>query len=97
MNFYKKKYQITNPDYVTPIENKDYVVKNIPKYNLTKGINEKKYRSISENVIKNLPKINDWLEKDFLYKNNLSEWNSAIKRLHDPDEIRIINQKVIDD
>ena len=48
VNFYKKKYQITNPDYVTPIENKDYVVKNIPKYNLTKGINEKKYRSISE-------------------------------------------------
>ena len=37
----KKKYQITNPEYVTTIENKDYVAKNIPKYNLTKGINEK--------------------------------------------------------
>ena len=36
-----KKYQITNPDYVTKLENQDYVVKSIPKYNLTKGINEK--------------------------------------------------------
>ena len=85
VKYFRNKYQITNPDYVTSLENKDYVMKSIPKYNLTKGINEKKYRSISENVIKNLPKINDWLEKDFLYKNNLSEWNSAIKRLHDPD------------
>ena len=44
VSFFKKKYQITNPDYVTTIEKQDYVVKNIPKYNLTKGINEKKYR-----------------------------------------------------
>ncbi len=85
VNYFRNKYQITNPDYVTSLENKDYIMKSIPKYNLTKGINEKKYRSISENVIKNLPKINDWLEKDFLFKNKLSEWNLAIKRLHDPD------------
>ena len=26
---FNKKYQITNPDYVTKLENKDYVVKNI--------------------------------------------------------------------
>ena len=41
INYFNKKYQITNPDYVTTLENQDYVVKNIPKYNLTKGINEK--------------------------------------------------------
>ena len=51
INYFKKNYQITNPDYVTTVENKDYVIKNIPKYNLTKGINEKKYRSISEQVM----------------------------------------------
>ena len=38
------------------LENQDYVIKNIPKYNLTKGINEKKYRSISEQVINNIAK-----------------------------------------
>ena len=29
-------------------------LKNIPKYNLTKGINEKKYRNFLEQVIQNL-------------------------------------------
>ena len=82
VNFYKKKYQITNPDYVTPIENKDYVVKNIPKYNLTKGINEKKYRSISEEIINRIPIIDDWLDDDFINKHKLVNWNEAVKRLH---------------
>jgi len=32
VNYFNKKYQITNPDYVTTLDNQDYVVKNIPKY-----------------------------------------------------------------
>ena len=55
INFFRGNYQITNPDYVTNLDNENYVTKNIPKYNLTKGINEKKYRFISEQVTKNLP------------------------------------------
>ena len=82
INFFNKKYQITNPDYVTTIENQDYVVKSIPKYNLTKGINEKKYRSISEKIISNIPKINDWLDDQFIKKNKLLNWSQAIKNLH---------------
>ena len=41
VNFYKNKYQITNPDYVTTLDKQDYVLKNIPKYNLTKGLMKK--------------------------------------------------------
>ena len=82
VNYFNKKYQITNPDYVTTLENQEYVVKNIPKYNLTKGINEKKYRSISEQVINKVPKIDDWLENDFITKSDLISWNESIKNLH---------------
>ncbi len=82
INFFRNNYQITNPDYVTTLEKQNYVVKNIPKYNLTKGIDEKKYRSINEQVINNLPKIEDWLKQDFIKKNKLLNWNDAIKKLH---------------
>tara|TARA_A100001011_G_scaffold400466_1_gene515227 strand:- start:3890 stop:5935 length:2046 start_codon:yes stop_codon:yes gene_type:complete len=82
INYFNKKYQITNPDYVTSVDRKEYVTKNIPKYNLTKGINEKKYRSINEQVINNLPHVADWLEKNFIKKNNLLDWNESIKKLH---------------
>ena len=83
INYFNKKYQITNPDYVTTLDNQEYVVKNIPKYNLTKGINEKKYRLISEQVINNIPDITDWLDNEFIKRNNLLSWNEGIKKLHD--------------
>ena len=82
VNYFNKKYQITNPDYVTKLENQEYVVKNIPKYSLTKGINEKKYRSISEKVINSIPDIEDWLDKNFINKNNLIGWNESMRNLH---------------
>ena len=82
VNFFNNKYQITNPDYVTSLENQEYVIKNIPKYNLTKGINEKKYRTISEQVINQLPTIEDWLSEDFIKENGLTNWNTSIKNLH---------------
>ena len=82
VNYFNKNYQITNPDYVTTLDNKDYVVKNIPKYNLTKGINEKKYRSISEQVINQIPTIDDWLDKNYISEHNLLNWNESIDKLH---------------
>jgi ATP-dependent DNA helicase RecG len=86
INFFNKKYQMTNPDYVTTLDKQEYVVKNIPKYNLTKGINEKKYRSISEQVINSMPLVEDWLENDFIKKNNLLEWNKSINKLHNSND-----------
>ena len=49
---------------------------------MTKGINEKKYRSISENVINNLPIVDDWLDSNFIKDNNLLNWNESISKLH---------------
>tara|TARA_Y100000817_G_scaffold299009_1_gene276722 strand:+ start:1529 stop:3580 length:2052 start_codon:yes stop_codon:yes gene_type:complete len=93
INFFNKKYQITNPDYVTILENKEYVLKNIPKYNLTKGINEKKYRSIVDQVINKLPEITDWLDNDFISKNKLLNWNETIKKLHNSKDSKNDNSK----
>ena len=93
VNYFNNKYQITNPDYVTSLENLDYVIKNIPKYNLTKGINEKKYRSISEEIIKNIPLIDDWLSKSFIQSNNLMGWNESILKLHSSKDSKNNNSK----
>ena len=69
------------------------MIKNIPKYSLTRGINEKKYRSISEQVIKNLPYVNEWLDELFIKKNNLLNWNESIKKLHETDDAKNIKSR----
>jgi len=86
IGYFRNRYQITNPDYVTSLDNKDYVLKNIQKYKLTKGINEKKYRLISDQVIQNLPVIEDWLSEEFIKNNRLLNWNDSMKRLHLTDD-----------
>ena len=75
------------------MENQDYVIKSIPKYNLTKGINEKKYRSISEQVIKNLPLIDEWLDGAFIKNNKLLNWNEAIKKLHESNDAKNVKSQ----
>jgi len=75
------------------MDNKEYVLKNIPKYNLTKGITEKKYRSISEQVTQNLPDIDDWLSENFIKENKLLNWNETIKKLHNTDESRNVKSE----
>ena len=79
---FNKKYQITNPYYVTSLNKEEYVKQIIPKYSLTKGINEKKYRLISDQVIKNLPNVQEWYESHFLKKNNFLNWKENIIALH---------------
>ena len=59
INFYKKKYQITNPAYVAPIEKEDYVNKIIPKYTLTDGVTEKIYRKIIEQVLNKMQALKE--------------------------------------
>ena len=88
VNFFRNIYQITNPDYVTDLENIDFVAKNIPKYNLTEGITEKKYRLISEKIFSKIPLVDDWLDESFIKSNNLSNWNKAIINLHNSEDFK---------
>ena len=82
INFYKSKYQITNPSYITSLDKIDYIKKNIPKYSLTEGINEKSYRKIIEKVINNLPKLDEWYDKEILEKFGFKSWNESLLKIH---------------
>ena len=95
INFYKSKYQITNPSYITSVDKIDYVKKNIPKYSLTEGLNEKSYRKIIEKVIINLPKLEEWYDKEILKKFGFSSWNESLTKIHNFDNADKVNNKYI--
>ena len=66
INYYRKKYQITNPTYVVPIDMENYVNKIIPKYSLTEGLTEKVYRKLIEKVLKNITDLTEWHDGEIL-------------------------------
>ena len=85
INYYKKKFQITNPDYITTIDKIDYIKKNIPKYSLTDGLNDKSYRKIIENVLNNLPDLKEWHSSEIIKKFGFSSWKESLLKVHSAD------------
>jgi ATP-dependent DNA helicase RecG len=82
VNFFRNKYQITNPTYVEKIEQIELVKKVIPKYSLTEGLSEKIYSKIIEKVFIKMPEIDEWHDKDFIKKMNFLSWRDSIQTLH---------------
>ena len=82
INFFKKKYQITNPNYVEKIDQIELVKKIMPKYSLTEGLSEKIYSKIIEKVFNKIPDIEEWHDKKFINQMNFLSWKDSIKKLH---------------
>ena len=86
INYFKKKYQITNPAYIVPINKEDYVNKIIPKYSLTEGLTEKIYRKLIEQVLKNITDLTEWHSDEILKKIGNVGWSQSIFNVHQDKE-----------
>jgi len=85
VNYFRKKYQITNPTYVSQDES---IIKKInSNYSLTEGITEKVYLKIINQILDNLPSLEEWHNKIILKKFNNKAWKDSILQLHDPKNI----------
>ena len=89
INFYNKKYQITNPNYVVPEEKEGYVNKVIPKYSLTEGLTEKVYRKLIEQVLQKITHLEEWHNIDILKKIGNKSWSESINYLHNKNDVDI--------
>ena len=82
---FNNKYQITNPKYVS--ENSLIIKQKHNTYSLTDGISEKIYNKIIDQIINNLPILEEWHSEEILKKFNGIKWNDAVKELHKPENI----------
>ena len=85
IGYFRNRYQLTNPKYVS--EDSTLIKKVHNKYSLTDGISEKIYNKIINQIITNLPNLNEWHSKYILNKFGHITWNQAIKELHRPENI----------
>jgi len=85
INLFRDRYQITNPTYVS--KDSSIIESKHNKYSLTEGISEKIYNKIITQILKNLPELKEWHEKEILSLFDNEKWNDAIIKLHDPDNI----------
>ena len=92
INIYKNKYQITNPDYVTSVNNEEKISKIMPTYSSLKGISNKTVNKIYENITKQIPDVPEW-HRDIIIKNNKwSSFKDSLIQLHSPKKIEDLNK-----
>ena len=77
---FKNKYQITNPKYIS--EDASIIKDKHNKYSLTDGISEKVYNNIINQILKNIPKLDEWHDQNILKRFKGSTWNDSVIELH---------------
>jgi ATP-dependent DNA helicase RecG len=92
VNFYKNKYQITNPDYVTSTNNEEKVTKIMPTYASLKGISNKTINKIYENIIKEIPDVQEWHRDHIIKNNNWLSFKDSLVQLHNPKKIEDLDK-----
>ena len=85
IGYFRNKYQLTNPKYLS--EDSSLIKQKHNTYSLTDGITEKTYNKIINQIIENLPLLNEWHSKNILQKFDNISWNNAIKDLHKPENV----------
>ena len=85
IGFFKNRYQLTNPKYVS--EDSNLIKQKHNTYSLTEGISEKIYNKIIKQIIENLPELKEWHSNEIMKKFNYINWKEAIKELHKPENI----------
>ncbi len=82
INYFRNKYQISNPAYVVPLSKERYVNKIIPKYSLTEGLTEKIYRKLIDQVLNNITDLKEWHSNDVMKKIGNVSWYKSIIEIH---------------
>ena len=84
VNYYKNQYQITNPTYIEPKNNKEKITKIFPKYSLTEGLKDKIYRNLISKVLEQINNFDDWHTETFLKRNRFNSFKKTLSNLHNP-------------
>ena len=91
INFFRNKYQITNPTQVK--ESNENILETQNKYSLTDGLTINKYNNIINEVLKELPDLDEWLNDDIKKEFNNIKWKDAILKIHSLDNKEILKSK----
>ena len=91
INFFRNKYQITNPTQVK--ESNENILETQNKYSLTDGLTINKYNNIINEVLRELPDLDEWLNDDIKKKFNNIKWKDAILKIHSLDTKEILKSK----
>ena len=89
LEFFRNNFQITHPTHITDLHDNKLIKNKEPVYNLTQGLNQRIMNKLTDQVLNNLPHLNEWIDEKILIKYNFKSWKETVLNLHNPENNEI--------
>ena len=85
VEMYQGLPQITHPDHVVPLAEREKVMRVEPVYGLTAGLTARPLQKAIEAALEKAPEMPEWLDPAWKQRNAWPDWKSALLQAHHPE------------
>jgi ATP-dependent DNA helicase RecG len=86
IEIYQGEVQMTHPDHVVPLEERESVLRVEPVYGLTTGLTQRPLQKAIAAAVERAPELPEWQDAAFLKKQQWSGWKASLAAAHAPTE-----------
>jgi ATP-dependent DNA helicase RecG len=84
VEIYQGEVQMTHPDHVVPLEQRDAVLRVEPVYGLTAGLTQRPVQKAMAAAVERAPDLVEWQDASYLAKQRWTSWRGALAQAHAP-------------
>ncbi|MBN9489331.1 MAG: ATP-dependent DNA helicase RecG [Alphaproteobacteria bacterium] len=93
IEIYQGEVQMTHPDHVVPLDQRESILRVEPVYGLTAGITQKVAQKAISAAVGRAPDLPEWQDPAYLAQQHWPNWKSALEQAHAPaDETDLLPQ-----
>ncbi|SJZ49212.1 ATP-dependent DNA helicase RecG [Enhydrobacter aerosaccus] len=86
IEIYQGEVQMTHPDHVVPLDQRDSVLRVEPVYGLTAGLTQRPLQKAIGAALERLPDLPEWQNAAYLARQRWPSWKAALAQAHAPTE-----------
>src|SRR5882672_10751354 len=86
VDLYQGEVQMTHPDHVVPLDQRDSILRVEPVYGLTSGLTQRPVQKAITAGLERAPVLPEWQDAAYLARNRWADWKSSLTQAHAPTE-----------
>jgi ATP-dependent DNA helicase RecG len=79
---YQGEVQMTHPDHVVPLDQREQILRVEPVYGLTAGLTQRPVQKAIASAVERSPELPEWQDAAFHKRNKWDSWHGALARAH---------------
>jgi len=84
LEYFRNTFQVTHPTHIIESEHINEFKDIEPIYSLTAGVSQKIIIKNIQKILKIIPELDEWINKDILNKYSLDSWRNSVLAVHNP-------------